>query len=111
MWGILAGVVLLIIFALGYYAIYVPGESREISGTVISFETHANSKSPRVRSLIHVRLDDGVTASATIGSHVVAKIGSRVRIMAIKMPILGIERHRFIAFEEQSNTREKFLQK
>jgi len=111
MWGILAGAVFLVIFALGYYAIYVPGESREISGTVVSFETKADGESPRVRSLIHVRLDDGVTASATIGAHVVAKIGSRVRIMAIKMPILGIERHRFIAFEEQSDVGEKLLQR
>jgi hypothetical protein len=111
MWGILAGAVFLIIFALGYYALYVPGESRELLGTVLSFETHADGESPRVRSLIHVRLDDGAHASATIGSHVVAKIGSRVRILAIKMPILGIERHRFIAFEEQSDVGEKLLQR
>ena len=89
--GILASTVFLIILALGYYALYVPGESREISGTIVSFETKADGESPRVRSLIHVRLDYGVTASATIGAHVFARAGSRVRLKATKMPILGIE--------------------
>lgn len=70
-------------------------------GTTVSFETHASGENLRVKSIINVQLDSGTTVRATIDSLVLAKPGSRVRLKATKMPIIGIEKFNFIGFEEK----------
>jgi hypothetical protein len=52
----------------------------------------------RVVYLVHVRLDSGLTVTAQVSPSVTIKIGSRVTLLATKMPIIGIERFRFKEF-------------
>jgi hypothetical protein len=88
-WTGIAVFIALMLFAIAYYVVYVPGERRQVSGTVVLFETHKGSQT------IHVRLDEGIQIRAAVGPNVVAKVGSRVNLIATKMPIIGIERFRF----------------
>ena len=81
-----------------FYVLYVPGETRELSGNIISFETQASARNIRVVHLLHVRLDSGLTVSARVAPHVPVKVGRRVNLVATRMPIIGIERFRFKEF-------------
>lgn len=108
-WAVLGVAIFLAAFSTILYVVNAPGKSREVLGTVISFETHAHNDDLRVSTVLHIRLDDGNSARATIGPHVFAKPGSRVRLKATKMPILGIERHSFIGFENESGVLDKIL--
>ena len=104
--GIFAGMMLIVAVAVGPYVFNAPGESREIQGTVTSFETIGGSQ---IRTFIHVRLDDGGTVRVAINQNVFAKPGSRVRIQATEMPILGIERYSFVGFETERSILDKVL--
>jgi hypothetical protein len=89
---------LTIIFAIIFYIEYVPEETREVAGNVVSFETHPSKSTMRVVHLLHVRLDSGLTVTAQVSPSVTIKFGSRVTLLATKMPIIGIERFRFNEF-------------
>jgi hypothetical protein len=93
----------LVLFALGYYIGYGPGDSRDVAGEVISFETTADNAGPDVRHFLHVRLDSGLTVRARTNPGITAKIGRRVRLIATKMPIVGIERYRFKEFLDSAD--------
>jgi hypothetical protein len=92
---------ILVLFALGYYIRYGPGESRDVTGEVVSFETTADNTGPDVRHFLHVRLDSGLTVRAQVNPGIRAQIGRRVRLIATKMPIIGIERFRFKEFSDR----------
>ena len=47
-YGSLVGAVLLAVFACVFFVLYVPGETREVMGTIISFETIAGNSSLRI---------------------------------------------------------------
>jgi hypothetical protein len=78
----------------------VPGDSREIDGVIVSFETEAKGSSPGVSHFLHVRLHDGSVVTAKVGSHVAPKVGRHVRLIATQMPLIGIERFRFKEFND-----------
>jgi len=99
--GVLAIAILLLIASLFYFVFHVPGETREVTGTIVSFETRKSDDAMRFGYFIYVRLGSGPTVRATIGAHVPIKIGRRVTLIATQMPILGIERYRFKAFIEE----------
>ena len=94
---------LTITFAIISYIMYVPEETREVAGNVVSFETHASKGTMRVVHLVHVRLDSGLTVTAQVSPSVTIKIGSRVTLLATRMPIIGIERFRFKKFIKPVN--------
>ncbi len=86
--------------AVAFYVIYVPNDTRETDGIIVSYETTASKSSPRVRHFLHVRLDDGLVVTARAGSHVTPKVGRRVKLTATRMPLIGIERFRFKEFND-----------
>lgn len=106
-WAVLGGAGFLVLLATTFYILYVPGKSREVRGTVISFET--DTRSSQIRHFIHVQLDNGNQVRAENGPQIVAKPSSRVRLKATTMPILEIERYSFIAFEAESGVLDKVL--
>jgi hypothetical protein len=99
-YGIFVGAVLLAVFAFVFFLFYVPGESREVAGTIVSFETIASGSSMRVSRRVYVRLDEGRTVHARIDGHVTVKIGRRALLKATKIPVVGLERFRFQKFVE-----------
>ncbi len=99
----IVGTLLTIIFAIIFYVEYVPQETREVAGNVVSFETRASKNTMRVVHLVHVRLDSGLTVSARVSPSVTIKPGSRVILIATKMPIIGIERFQFKEFLNPSH--------
>ena len=105
-YGSLVGAALLAVFAFVFFLVYVLGETREVVGTIVSFETIARKSSPIIFRRIYVRLDDGHTVSARIDGHITPKIGRRALLRATKMPLIGLERFRFREFvEEHENSR------
>jgi hypothetical protein len=101
----LLGIVLtcaVIIFAtaVALYTIYVPGDSRETTGIIVSFETSASRSGPKVATILYVRLENGVVVSARADSSVTAKVGRPVKLIATQMPLIGIERFRFKEFND-----------
>jgi hypothetical protein len=106
-----ACIVFLVLIALSYCIGYGPGDTRDVEGEIISFETDANSSSPEVRHILHVRLDNGLTVRARVGPHITAKVGRRVRLIATQMPILGIERFRFKEFLDSPSNQNPLLSK
>jgi hypothetical protein len=89
---------LLTIIGIIFYIAYVSEETREVAGNVVSFETRTSKSTFRVVHLLHVRLDSGLTVTAQVSPSVTIKVGSRVSLIATKMPIIGIERFRFKEF-------------
>jgi hypothetical protein len=66
-YGSVVGTVLLAVFACVFFILYVPGETREVMGTIIiSFETIADNSFLRISRRVSIRLDDGHTVSARI---------------------------------------------
>ena len=96
--GITLCALFLTLISVFFYGVYVPGDTREVTGNIVSFETRASGSDIRVDHWLHVRLDSGLTVSAQVGAHVPVKLGRRVSLIATKMPIIGIERFRFKAF-------------
>ncbi len=108
---LLLGITLCALFLtliLFFYVVYVPGDTREVSGNIVSFETRHGI---RVDHWLHVRLDSGLTVSASVGAHVPVKVGRRVNLIATKMPIIGIERFRFKEFIDPPVNPNPFFQK
>src|SRR5262245_9975787 len=97
-WSGVTAIFVLSLLAVAYYIAYVPGPYRLVSGTVVLFETHSDNENIRVSQSIHVRLDEGSQVRAAIGPNIVAKIGSRVNLIATKRPIVGTERFQFKEF-------------
>jgi hypothetical protein len=108
-WGVFGGAIAVALIAVIFYVIYVPGKSRAVFGTVVSFETHADGEKPRVYTVIHVRLENGITVRTSIHHNILAMPGTRVRLKATEMPIIGIERYSFVAFEKESGILDKVL--
>lgn len=86
--------------AIAFYIGYVPGESREIEGIIVSFESTHREDSSGISQFLHVRIDGGSVIRAGAGSHVTPKAGRRVKLIATRMPLMGIERFRFKEFND-----------
>ena len=84
--------------SVAFYMFYVPGETREANGIIVSFETKASRT--RVGSILHVRLENGVVVSATAHSSVTFKVGRQVKLIATQMPLIGLQRFRFKEFND-----------
>jgi hypothetical protein len=110
-WTGLTVLIAVTLFALAYYIVYVPGPRRQVSGTVVLFEIHSDGESTQVSQTIHVRLDEGIQVRAAIGPNVVTKVGSRVNLIATKIPIIGIERFRFKELIDTPEERPLLLRK
>jgi hypothetical protein len=89
---------LLTLITIGSYIVNAPGETREVSGSMVSFKTETSGSDIRVDHWLHVRLDSGLTVTARVSPRVPVKVGQRVNLIATKMPIIGIERFRFKEF-------------
>jgi len=98
----LLGVVFFVSFGILYYILTATGQRHEVAGAVIARETDAAGTARKTRHFIKVRLDDGNIARATIAAELVAEVGRRVKLLAIRMPIFGANRYQFSTFEEQS---------
>src|SRR5688572_21218642 len=94
-YGSLVGTVLVAVFAFVFFLVYIPGEVREVTGTIVSFETVARKSSPRISRWVYARLDDGHTVSARIDGHITPRIGRRALFSATKIPLIGVEQFRF----------------
>jgi hypothetical protein len=94
---------ILTLIAIGSYIVNAPGETREVSGGIVSFKTETSGSDIRVDHWHHVRLDNGLTVSARVSPDVPVKVGQRVNLIATKMPIIGIERFRFKEFIKPLN--------
>lgn len=103
-WELISIVLTCLFFIFGtsvaFYITYVPGESRDVTGVITSFETDAGSGSPGVKQFLHVRLENGSVVRAEVVSHVTPKVGRHVRLIATQMPLIGIERFRFKEFND-----------
>jgi hypothetical protein len=98
----IACTLLVTLIAIGSYIVNAPGETREVSGSIVSFKTETTGSDIRVDHWLHVRLDSGLTVTARVSPHVPVKIGRRVNLIATRMPIIGIERFRFKEFSDPS---------
>lgn len=96
----LLGVVFLVSFGILYYILTATGQRDEVAGAVIAREIAGASTDRNARHFIKVRLDDGNVARATIAAALVAEVGHRVKLSAIRMPIFGSNRYQFSTFEE-----------
>jgi hypothetical protein len=85
-------------FTIFYLVFRVPGNTREVTGAIISSELRKSDDGLRVSKFILVRLDEGVTVRAAIDADVAIKIGRRVRLIATAIRILGTERFHFKEF-------------
>ncbi len=105
----IAAAVLLAVSALFYLVLHVPGETRDVTGTIVSFETRTSDDATRVSHFAHVRLDEGPTVRAAIDAHVPIKAGRRAILIATQMPVLGMERYRFKGLvDEPGGANERF---
>ena len=100
-YGSVVGTVLLAVFACVFFILYVPGETREVTGTIVSFETVARKSSPIISRRVYARLDDGHTVSTRIDGHITPRIGKRAIFRVTKMPLIGLERFRFQGFADE----------
>lgn len=99
-YGSLVSTVAVAVVALVFFVLYVPGEAREVVGTVVFVDAATENSSLSVSRSVYVRLDDGHTVSARVDGSITPKIGKRALLRATKMPLLGVERFRFIDFAE-----------
>ncbi len=96
-----AGIALFAVFAFVFFLVYIPREAREVTGTIVSFETVARKSSPRISWWVYARLDDGHTVSARIDGHITPRIGRRALFSATKIPLIGVEQFRFKDFVDE----------
>src|ERR671918_462313 len=87
--------IVVVIFASTMYEAYVPGETREVVGSVVGLEQIANNSQPDIRRYAAVKLENGFTVQARIDGYVTLVPGDRAAFLEITTPLLGFKRYRF----------------
>jgi hypothetical protein len=83
------------IFTLIMYEAYVPGQTREVFGSVVGLQQIANNSQPSIRRYAGVKLENGFTVQARIDGYVTLMPGDRAAFLEITTPLLGFKRYRF----------------
>lgn len=83
------------IFTLITYEAYVPGQTREVFGSVVGLQQIANNSQPRIRRYAAVKLENGFTVQARIDGYVTLVPGDRAAFLEITTPLLGLKRYSF----------------
>jgi hypothetical protein len=83
------------IFALIMYEVYVPGQTKEVFGSVVGLQQIANNSQLLIRRYAGVKLENGFTVQARVDGHVTLVPGDRAAFLEITTPLLGFKRYRF----------------
>jgi hypothetical protein len=84
------------IFALIMYEAYVPGQTKEVFGSVVGLQQIANKSQPRIRRYAAVKLENEFTVQARVDGYVTLVRGDRAVFLEITTPLLGFKRYRFL---------------
>jgi hypothetical protein len=77
------------------YEVYVPGQTKEVFGSVVSLQQIANNSQPAIRSYATVELENGFTVQARVNRYVTLVPGDRAAVLEITTPLFGFKRYQF----------------
>jgi hypothetical protein len=77
------------------YEAYVPGQTKEVFGSVVGLREIADNSQPLIRRYVAVKLDNGHTIQARVYGPVNLLSGNRAAFAEITTPLLGFKRYRF----------------
>lgn len=102
---IVASAILVVIITLTTYEAYVPGQTKEVLGTVVGLEQIANNSQPEIRRYAGVKLENGFTVQARIEGYVTLVPGDHAAFLEITTPLLGFKRYRFHRYIDPKRSR------
>jgi hypothetical protein len=92
---VVVSAIVVTIFTLITYEAYVPGQTREVFGSVVGLQQIADNSQPSIRRYAAVKLENGFTVQARIDAYVTLVPGDRAAFLEITTPLLGFKRYRF----------------
>jgi hypothetical protein len=93
------------ILALIMYEVYVPGQTKEVFGSVVGLQQIANNSQPHIRRYAGVKLENGFTVRARVDGYVTLVPGDRAAFLEITTPLLGFKRYRFHRYLDPDRSR------
>lgn len=88
-------VIFLAAFALAMYDAYVPGQAKEVFGSIVGLREIADNSQPLIRRYVAVKLDNGHTIQARVYGSITLIPGNRAAFVETTTPLLGFKRYRF----------------
>src|ERR1700752_3978319 len=82
-------VIVVAIFALITYEAYVPGQTKEVFGSVVGLQQIADNSQPAIRRYAAIKLENGFTVQARVDGYVTLVPGDRAALLEITTPLLG----------------------
>ena len=73
-------------FTLIMYEAYVPGQTKEVFGSVVGLEQIANNSQPHIRRYAAVKLENGFTVQARLDGYVTLVPGDHAAFLEITTP-------------------------
>jgi hypothetical protein len=98
-------VIVIAMFALTMYEAYVPGQTKEVFGSVVGLQQIANNSQPSIRRYAVVKLENGFTVQARVDGYVTLVPGDRAALLEITTPLLGFKRYSFRRHLEPDRSR------